>query len=162
MRKSYVVFCVFVFLLSCKKSKLDGELSQLQGKWQWIGSISYTESIGSIGGGQVTVDFVNASQFNDKYFIEFERKGYLTYTINDQKVEDYRLVLSISNDDCGYYDDCRYASFHLNNNEDDQLAVFYSADSLTLGSGVSNHIPLQTYEGAYFRTTYSHQFVRIN
>jgi hypothetical protein len=141
---------------------LNGELSQLQGKWQWIGSISYTESIGSIGGGQVTIDFVSASQFTDEYFIEFERKGHLTYIINNQKVEDYRLVLSTSNENCGYYEDCRYASFYLNNDEDNQLAVFYSTDSLTLGSGESNPIPLQTYEGAYFRTTYSHQFVRIN
>jgi len=158
MKSGTLIVCSVLLLFSCKKTKIEGELEPLQGKWQWVGSIELMQIKST---GELSNTYREASEFDDQYFLEIERKGFLSYFKNADEELRYRMVLGLMNDDCDYFEGCKNAGFYLNNDEQVRFVVGFTMDSMAIG-GLHSNLPLKGYATNAVSYSYSHLFVRIN
>ena len=155
----FILPCILLILVSCKKDKLEGDYSILQGRWEWIGS---DETRINKATNATTFNFIPSSSDQNFYEMEFERKGYLSIFKNDNLEKEYRVVTSLFEEDfCNDLTNCDYISLHLNNRDDRTMTIFMNEDTMRV---VSKHvnIPLSDYEDNIATYTYTHIFVRNN
>lgn len=85
-----IVLIMLVVFISCKKTKLDGDLAPLVGTWEWQYMAKYSD-----GCEQFLYDsLITHSPALDgfTYSMEFEKKGLLVLRKNGKKEDCYRLV----------------------------------------------------------------------
>jgi len=160
MKSAILVFSCLLVLLSCKKTKLDGELEPLQGKWQWIGATEIREN--KVTGAQ-SESWISSADYTNKYFFEFERKGKVSFWLNEKEEKFYRIEFVNSDNFCDFnlVADCNYFAINLNFKIENQLKIFTNEDTMKVIS-TATHVPLQSYEDQVASYTYVHTFVRIN
>ncbi|MBL4863233.1 MAG: hypothetical protein JKY09_09495, partial [Crocinitomicaceae bacterium] len=115
MRNLLYVLLIGFILIGCKKEKLEGEKSILEGRWKWIYSLE--EKHNFLVGGSTYQD-VSASSFPDTYFMEFDRKGKVKFLKNETIEEKYRIVFRIFRDEgnCEFLN-CKLLTIYLDNKD---------------------------------------------
>ncbi len=160
MRK--ILFGIFIILIlfACKKDELDGGYSILQGKWKWIGA---SETVTNHNTGNQTSSWVSFDEYSNEYFMEFEKKGKLSYWINESESRFYRIETVTDDPDCdlNFVNNCHYVGINLNFNVGDFLHIFTNEDTMVVISSLT-HVPAQNYSDQTDSYSYIHRFVRIN
>jgi len=78
-----------VFIQSCKKTKLDGELSVLVGKWKWKHTLLVDNKCSFLADTIVSHD---PSMDGFQYEMEFLKKGKIEISQTGEKKKKYRLI----------------------------------------------------------------------
>ena len=81
-----IVLIILILLTGCKKTKLEGELNLLEGKWGWIKSESFCD------GGTNICTYDPSSEGIEIDYI-FEEKGKYQLVKNGKKIESGRLQI---------------------------------------------------------------------
>jgi len=158
MKGLLLFFFMALLLVSCRKDNLEGEYAILQGKWKYIGS---TENRTNKLTGNVTETWFPSSDFPDKYFLEFEKKGKVVYWINDREEKYYRIETVFGDKSCDQVQNCQYLAINLNFDPQIFLRIFTNEDTMKVSSEYT-HVPLNYYEDQAATYSYLHTFVRIN
>jgi hypothetical protein len=150
MRFLFLISLILLLgIVSCKRDKLEGERSILEGKWEWVYTIR-TESY--YNGAPASVDTITEVSSPSTYAIEFSDKGSFFIIENEEIKEEYRTVFylfesgghlctgSISNTD-----KFTYTIFGDNDEENNRFQGCVSSDSLTC---YSKNFPFENYTGA--------------
>jgi len=157
--KSGIIFLVLtVILFSCKKDELTGGYAILQGKWSWIGSEEIR--INKVTGDQ-SVTFIPATDYSNKYFIEFEQKGKLVLWLNESEEKFYRLQTIYDNNDCSEFVNCSSIALNLNYESGRAFRAVMNEDTMRVTNDYTN-IPLEAYQDQVARYVYVHIYERIN
>ena len=156
MKYGFYTLLIGCLLVACKKDKLEGETSILEGKWKWSYS---SEFIHNNFTGANTMNIRQASEFNDAYYIEFARKGKVKFLKNDDIEEENRVVFSIfRNENCEFIN-CKRFSIYLDNKENNKLTGFINQD--TMGCA-GQSLPLSMRTEGDLEYTYNHYYLRAN
>jgi len=157
IKKAIGIIILLTIVIGCKKDKLEGETSILEGKWKWVYSLE--EKHNFLMGGSTYQD-VSASIFPDAYFMEFDRKGKVKFLKNETIEEKYRIVMSIfrDEDNCEFLN-CKKFSIYLDNKDDQELTGYMNQDTIHCAG---QPLPLSTYSAGSYRYSYSHYYLRAN
>jgi len=116
---------IALLLFSCQKDKLEGEQSIIQGKWKWIGSMETREHINS---GSWSQTFIDASNYSDNFFVEFEYKGCVNFYKNEEEEMKYRTVFRFFTKQTSIFSNSYFFSIYLNNKEDNSFIGYLNED----------------------------------
>jgi hypothetical protein len=134
---SLISVILLIGFVSCKKDRLDGDRSILEGKWEWIYAIR-TEV--HTNGAQNTIDTIKSDQIASNYALEFTNKGKFKLIEDNEVKENYRIVFFsfgigggtnfcsgsvISNQEKYYY------AIHPDDDDSNSFDGCVSSDSLT-------------------------------
>lgn len=158
MHKIFYLFICFVLMLSCKKDKLTGNYSILEGKWRWSFSVKKTYNIVS----QVeTFDTLYANLYQDTYELEFIHKGKLYVKKNELTEQKWRLVFNyfVQDNICNLINDAWRFGVKLNNKEKYPYNGCVNNDTL-IGSNKNLPDNLQGYENYPYDISFEHYYTR--
>ena len=118
----YVIYLIGICLitLSCKKDKLEGDMSILIGKW----NLTHTDHLYGICDGDSFSETLTPESEGHTLSMEFFEKGIIKFYQNDKLIGSDRLVIVEFGDSCsGAISD--YISFNFRlNNKNDRYAEF--------------------------------------
>jgi hypothetical protein len=160
MKKTLWLLGLIFILLSCKKDKLEGELSIFQGKWEWVETErTFTAVVGPVN---ITYDTIPANQSGvlDSYQIEFDTKGKVSFLKNNVLEEKYRIVFDGFHESTWSTDLVYSFVINLDNQGDQRFVGFVSESNLTTVEGI--HIPLTTHTEYPTEISYRHIFAKVN
>jgi hypothetical protein len=148
----YVIYLIGICLitLSCKKDKLEGDMSILIGKWNW----THTDHLYGICDGDSFSETLTPLSEDKTFSLEFYEKGVVKFLENDEQIESFRTVFANNTDDCGgtYLDDISF-DISLNNKKGD-LHYMYGCVGPNLLVVVQG-FPFNSFEkGCEFYTSY--------
>ena len=149
---------IALFMTGCVKTKLEGHYSVLEGKWRWVSA--YEEKT-SLTTGFTTPSTVYADQYPNDYYFEFDRKGYVYFFKDDERVDKYRTRVHHITENCNVFDNCLQIVIRLNNKSDQSVLFEASTDSLQCLTD-KTHLPLKWHEDSEYSYTYSYKFVKVN
>ncbi len=160
MNKFLLLILAMILVFSCKKDELDGGYSILQGKWKWIGA---SETVTNHNTGNQTSSWVSFDEYSNEYFMEFEKKGKLSYWINESETRFYRVEHVWDDPDCdlNFVNNCQYVGINLNFNPEKFMRIYMNEDTMVVFSTLTN-APVQNYSDQTDSYSYIHRFVRIN
>lgn len=147
-----------LILSGCRKTKLKDEYAIFEGKWKWVGALEIRTSFAT---GSVTYIDHLASDYPDSYFMEFERKGYVSFYKNNEMELSYRVVIRIFFDNCNDFPGCHFFGMRLDNDKEKSFSGFVGYDTLLCGSTHTN-LPLIFHTDNNYEYDYWHKFEKIN
>lgn len=161
MNKLLAIALILPFvLLSCKKDKLEGDRSILEGKWEWIYAIKtklYTNGSPSIS------DTINSSDVSSTFGLEFLSKGKVRFIENEEIREEYRTVFYAFKNDgiCqnAFGGEAYQYIIRPNNEEEIHFNGCVSIDTLTFHQ---RDFPFSRYSGTGSKTVYKNFFKKVN
>lgn len=129
MIKHVMYFLMIVMVLfSCKKNKLNGDYSILEGNWQWNYTIrkTYTSANSYI------TDTIRSSNYQKSYAMNFAEKGKLTLFEDGEKTNCYRIVFEVFTTlgNCGNITNAHTFGIRLNNKDDQSFTGCVNSDTL--------------------------------
>lgn len=128
--KNIVFILILLSFFGCKKDKLEGDKSVFVGKWRWV--YSEREERSNCDNPTVTTTLTPTTE-GKSYYLEFNKKGCVTFYEENDKVKKYRIVfndfqLRVNTSYLEYF-----YSFSIKLNNDDDLRLFsgyINADTL--------------------------------
>ena len=156
MKTLIYISLISLILFSCKKDKLEGDMLILEGKWKWVSSYQRKTEINS---GINTHSYIDASDFNDTYHVEFDRKGKIKFIKNGNIEEEYRIVFSFFRDDPCQFTNCKSFSIYLNNDDEHEFGGRIGQDTM---SCAGQPLPLMSYSENGYEYSHSHYYIRDN
>lgn len=149
MNRLFIIVLVLPFVLfSCKKDKLEGDRSILEGKWEWVYSVRTTSYS---NGASSAIDTITKESQSSSYALEFSSKGKFYLIENGEVKEDYRIVFAFFGSEehlCSWsnFNTERYTYTILGDNdeENNRFQGCVSSDSLTC---FSMSFPFDNYQG---------------
>ena len=95
MRTTKYIVLLSVLFFSCKKTKLEGELSPLVGSWEWTYTVKTSDLCEPFYYDSLVTNSPSNAGFT--YSLLFERKGKISIYKNGSLEEKYRLVYKTKN-----------------------------------------------------------------
>ncbi|MBN4070872.1 hypothetical protein JYT72_00050 [Crocinitomix catalasitica] len=151
--KPYVllVTSLILFLVACKKDKLEGDKSILIGKWEWTHSYYAFKQCDPPA---ITSTLTPESE-STNYSIEFHEKGKVDFLVNEAVQESYRVVCGEYWGTPGLIEGYIYSNINLNGNENNKLdGYIINQDTLMIIRGFPYYDPEDNCEN------YTNYFVR--
>lgn len=119
---------IMIGLSACKKDKLDGEYSILQGIWQLSYVVEKNENLST---GYITYDTTFANQLSDQYTLEFVKKGKLRQVKNNQIVREDRIVFRTFTEEHPSSEFDMRCIIQLNNKDDDLFSASFTSNKMS-------------------------------
>jgi hypothetical protein len=150
--KSFIFF-LFIILIaqSCKKDKLEGDKDIFIGKWKWVYSI---KSESYVCDNPAVITILTPSNIESDFYLDFNKKGCVTFFQNTEKKERYRLVFTSWNFGLSPYPDYYSFGVRLNNDPLENFEGFIKSDTL-IDTG---YFPFNEPEGVCI--SYTNYFVK--
>ncbi len=126
MRKLLLFSCL-IFLLSCKKERLDGEYSILVGQWELAYVVETTVSTNW----GTTHDTTFAINIQDQYTLEFLKEGKLSQIKNGESTQEDRIVFEVFIDEPASSEYSKMFVIRLNNADDDAFGGTCTSDKMS-------------------------------
>jgi len=154
IKKIIAIILLLTVVLGCKKEKLEGEKSILEGKWKWSYSLHIHWNYAT---DKFDVTEIPSSNYPDKYFLEFDRKGKVKFLKNDEKKE-YRITFHKFGDECNDLSgpNCYRFTILLNNKKHNSFGGNVNQDTIRCSD---TNLPLERLSEINY---YSHFYVRAN
>ena len=129
IKKISIALLALVFLVSCKKEKLEGDKSILVGTWKWVNSQKVTNTCEAENLWNYT--YTDSAENNNEYSLEFLEKGKVKFYTNTNLLWKHRIVFEGSEDVSGSSYSKKY-TIALDNNSLNTMVVYVGNDSLML------------------------------
>lgn len=167
-----LLFVLISISFSCEKEetppdRLDGEISFLVGKWEWVAAIErVVENIDGSDGSTVSWDTLSAAVYPNKYFVEFKEHGEFIIYKNDVVYNNYCTFINLINESNCVLPQSKTVniSFEPNSNKTKNgvsVCGKENSDTLYLGSYQLN-LPIQSYSNENYHYYYSHYYKKVN
>ena len=128
MKKNLSVFFLLPFLMiGCKKDKLKGEKEILMGKWKWAYSI---KSERYVCDNPAVITVLDPTSVGADFYLDFNKKGCVTFYQNTEKKEKYRLVFTSWNFGLSPYPDYYSFGIRLDNDDTEAFNGYVKSDTL--------------------------------
>lgn len=125
--KKITLILLTIIALSCKKDKLEGDYSILEGKWTMIYIVenSYNQQTGIS-----SYDTIYPSEIVDVYQFNFLEQGFVEQIKNNEVLSKFRIVFSgFEEDNCGLTNGYGFG-IHLDNDPDNRFVGCVNSDTL--------------------------------
>ena len=130
--KNKVTYIILLALLSmvvsCKKDKLNGNYSILEGDWRWNYTVRKTYTSAT----SYFTDTIRSSNSQINYALNFAKKGKLSLLEDGEKTHCYRIVFDVftSSGSCGNITNAHTFGIRLNNKDDQSFIGCVNSDTL--------------------------------
>ncbi len=124
-----ILFFCIIALAACEKDELEGEMSILIGRWNWLETYKVsnhcdTDSLWNY-------QLIDSTHANNKYALKFLEKGKVVFFTNNAIIWKQRVIFESKNViGHGSYD--YHFVILLNNNANNKMDVWVGQDSLLL------------------------------
>lgn len=126
MRSFLILFLLSFTLLSCTKDRLRGDKEMLIGKWKWVYSI---KSERYVCDNPAVITILTPANMGADYYLDFNKKGCVTFYQNTEKKEKYRIVFSGWHPDL-YITGEHYFGIYLDNKSETSFSGSITSDTL--------------------------------
>lgn len=149
------VLLLFVFLTSCKKTRLVKQYEVFNGKWTFT-KANVKSTFTNHWTGETTVSYfdMDYTQVQDRFELEFIKSGKVKQIKNDQQLSKDRVVFKKFVESSGLF------VIHLNNKKDHRMIGYIGNDSIVLSSLL--HLPdsIRSESADLQYKTYSYLYVK--
>ena len=114
-----------------------------------------------INSGSWSQTFIDASNYSDNFFVEFEHKGCVNFYKNEEEEMKYRTVFKIFYKSSGYFQNSYLFFIHLNNNNEKTFRGYLNEDSIAFETDFGN-LPLQKKFDDNYSYSYNNYYVKVN